>query len=156
MLPKLKKLIKKNKKIVIICVLALLALVLLVLLYKSLFYSSSERSVYGVRLRDIRENEITKDEKEDYIDKTSNIDGVKDISVNIKGKLIKVFIEFNDSVSGDDMKAKLNESLENLNEKIKGYYDIEFYVKQFKDGKTTYPIIGYKHKNKEQITFDVF
>ena len=156
MLPKLKKFIKKNKKIVTLGVIALIILLVLIVLYKSLFYSVKEKSVYGVRLRDINENKISNEEKNDYIDKTSSVDGIKNVKINIKGRLIKIFVEFNDDISQDDMKAKLNESLENLDEKVKGYYDIEFYAKQFKDEKTTYPIIGYKHKNKEQITFDVF
>lgn len=155
MLPKIKKFIKSNKKQVKIGVLVLIALIVLLVLYKALFYSSSESAVYGVRLRDIKDNEFTKEEKSDVQSKASNIDGVKDVKVSIKGRLIKFFVTFNEGVSTDDIKAKFNEMLSYMNEKVTGYYDIEFYSTQVQEGKTKYPVTGYKHKNKAEITFDV-
>ena len=59
MVPKIKKFIKKYNKQVKIGLLVLLVLIILFVLYKSLFYSDSQKATYGVRLRDIKENEFT-------------------------------------------------------------------------------------------------
>lgn len=155
MLPKIKKFIRRNKKQIKIGVLVLLALIILIILYKSLFYSSSQSAIYGVRLRNIKDNLFTKEEKNDIKEKASEIEGVSDVRVEVKGRLIKVFATFDENVSTDDMKNKFNEMLTFVSEKITGYYDIEFYSTQIKEGKTVYPVTGYKHKNKPEISFDV-
>lgn len=155
MLPKIKKFIKSNKKQVKIGVLVLIVLVVLLVLYKALFYSSSESAVYGVRLRDIKDNEFTKEERADVQSKAQELDGVQNVKVSVKGRLIKFFITFNEGVSTDDIKNKFNEITSYVSEKVKGYYDIEFYSVQVVDGKTKYPVTGYKHKNKTEISFDV-
>ena len=41
-----------------------------------------------------------------------------------------------------------------IDDKTKGYYDITVYVSQTIDGEKKYPIIGYKHKSKDVMTFD--
>lgn len=155
MLPKIKRFIKNNKKLVKLCVILLIILVILLILFKMLFYSSSEKSVYGVRLRDIKQNEFTKEENNKFKENASNIAGVEKVSVSVKGRLIKVFATFEGSVSTDDIKAKFNEMLGSISEKVKGYYDITFYAVQVKDEKEIYPVIGYKHKSKSDISFDV-
>ncbi len=155
MLPKIKRFIKNHKKQVRIGVIVLIALIILLVLYKSLFYSNSEKATYGVRLRDIEQNEISNDEKEKIKSKSSEIEGVKEVKLEIKGRLIKFFVTFEEGVSTDDMKNKFNEMLSFLSEKIKGYYDVTFYSEQKQDGVTKYPVTGYKHKSKTEISFDV-
>lgn len=155
MLPKIKRFIKNNKKLIKIGVLVLLVLIIFLVLYKSLFYSSSEKSAYGVRLRDIKENEIANKEKKSIEKKASEIEGVKNVEIIVKGRLIKFFVTFDEGVSADDIKAKFNEMLSYMSEKITGYYDVTFYSKQTIEGKTKYPVTGYKHKGKNEIAFDV-
>ena len=154
MLPKVKDFIMNNKKLVIIAVGVLLALVLFILLYKSLFYSSSEKANYGVRLRDIKENEFTLDDKKEVEEKISDLDGVDKTTINIKGRLIKVFVTFEENTKNEDIKEKLNETLSYFSEKVKNYYDVQFYACVPKDGEEVHPVIGYKHKASEEITFD--
>ena len=155
MLPKIKRFIKSNKKLVKLCIIFLIIFIILFILFKMLFYSSSEKSVYGVRLRDLKQNEFTKEENNEFKEKVSEIAGVKSIKVAVKGRLIKTFVTFEDSISSDDIKSKFSEMLNYMSEKVKGYYDITFYAIQIKDGKDAYPIIGYKHKSRNDITFDV-
>lgn len=155
MLPKIKRFIKTHKKEVKIGILVLLVIIILLVLYKSLFYSNSEKATYGVRLRDIEENEISNDEKDEIKTKANKIEGVKEVKLEIKGRLIKFFVTFDEGVSTDDMKNKFNEMLSLMSEKILGYYDVTFYSEQKQDGKTKYPVTGYKHKNKDEISFDV-
>lgn len=154
MLPKIKKFIKKYNKQVKIGLIVLVVLILFLVLYKSLFYSSSEKAVYGVRLRDIKENEFTSEEKKDVEKKSADVEGVSSLKITIKGRLIKFFVNFDDGVSNEDIKGKFNEMLGFISDDVKGYYDITFYAVQEKDDKEIYPVIGYKHKSKDQITFD--
>lgn len=155
MLPKIKRFIKNNKKLVKIGIIILLILIVFLVLYKSLFYSSSEKSTYGVRLRDIKENEFTKKDKTEIQSKSSDIEGVKNVKIAVKGRLIKFFVTFDEGISADDIKAKFNEMLSYMTEKVTGYYDIEFYSEQTIEGETKYPVTGYKHKGKTEIAFDV-
>lgn len=156
MIPKIKKFIKNNKKIVKICILALLILILFLVLYKSLFYSNSEKNIYGVRLRDIKEHEFTKEMIKEVESKSSELEKINKTNVKIKGRLIKVFVIFDDDATTDDIKARLNDIVSYMDTDVKSYYDVELYSIQMKDDKTSYPVIGYKHKNKTEITFDVF
>ena len=156
MIPKIKKFIKNNKKIVKICILALLILILFLVLYKSLFYSNSEKNIYGVRLRDIKEHEFTKKMIKEVESKSSELEEINKTNIKIKGRLIKVFVTFDDDATTDDIKARLNDIVSYIDTDVKSYYDVELYSIQMKDDKTSYPVIGYKHKNKTEITFDVF
>ena len=156
MIPKIKKFIKNNKKIVKICILALLILILFLVLYKSLFYSNSEKNIYGVILRDIKEHEFTKEMIKEVESKSSELEKINKTNIKIKGRLIKVFVTFDDDATTDDIKARLNDIVSYIDTDVKSYYDVELYSIQMKDDKTSYPVIGYKHKNKTEITFDVF
>lgn len=156
MLPKIKKILKTHKKQVKIGLIVLAILIVLLVLYKSLFYSDSEKATYGVRLRDIKENEFTDEEKKSVQEQSSNIEGVDSVSINVKGRLIKFFVNFEDGLTNEDIKGKFNEMLGFVSDKVKSYYDITFYAIQNKDGEEKYPVIGYKHKSKEEITFDEF
>ncbi len=155
MLPKIKRYIKNNKKQVAIVLVVIAVLLVCLVLYKALFYSSSEKAVYGVRLRDIKENEFVKEDKKEVLDKASEIEGVSNVKIEVKGRLIKFFVTFNEGVSTDDMKNKFNEMLSSISSKVTNYYDISFYSEQMVEGKTKYPVTGYKHKAKNEISFDV-
>lgn len=155
MLPKIKKFMKKYNKQIKIGLVVLLILIVLLILFKALFYSDSERAIYGVRLRDIKENEFTKSERDDLQKKASSLAGVKEAKVEVKGRLIKVFVTFEEGVSNDDIKARFNDIVGSLTDKVRGYYDVTIYAEQSIEGKTKYPVIGYKHKNNAEISFDV-
>lgn len=154
MIPKIKKFIKKYNKQVKLGVIILLIFILFLVLYKVLFYSTNEKAVYGVRLRDIKENEFTSSEKKEVKENSSNIEGISSVDIKVKGRLIKLFVTIDNDVNAAEIKNKFNDMLGFFSEKVKGYYDITFYAIQDKDGKETYPIIGYKHKSKDIMTFD--
>ena len=152
-MPKVKKFIKDYNKQIKIGIVILLILVLFIVLYKSLFYSNSEKASYGVRLRDIKSNEIEKEERVELQNKASEIEGVSEARIVIKGRLIKFFVTFNDGVSQEEIKNKFNDMLGLLDEKIKGYYDVTFDAIQKDGNEKKYPVIGYKSKSKEGISY---
>lgn len=156
MLPRIRRFIKNNKREVRIGVIILVLIIIIIVLYKSLFYSSAEKAVYGVRLRDIKDHEFTTKERVKVHDKVVELDGISNVKITVKGRLIKFFITFDEGVSTDDIKAKCSDTVSLLSDDVNGYYDVTFYVSQKKEDKITYPIIGYKKKGKETISFDVF
>ena len=141
MLPKIKRFVRNNKKQVKIGLLVLLVMIILLVLYKSLFYSSSE--------------EFTKEMIKEVESKSSKLEKTSKTEIKIKGRLIKIFVTFTDDATTDDIKTRLNDIVSYIEDDVKSYYDIELYSIQTKDNKTSYPVIGYKHKNKTDITFDV-
>lgn len=154
MLSKIKKFLKKNKKVVKIGIILLVVLIVLLVLYKSLFYSDSEKANYGVRLRDIEEHEFKTKDRKSVEEKSSTLEDISTVKITIKGRLIKFFVNFDEETTNDVIKQRFNEMLSFVSENVKGYYDITFYAKINKEDEETYPIIGYKHKNKTEITFD--
>lgn len=155
MLPKIKRFIKTHKKQVRIGLIVLAVLIILIVLYKSLFYSNSEKATYGVRLTDIEKYEFTDDEKDDVLSSTKELTGVKDAKITVKGRLIKFFVYFDEGVSTDDIQARFNDMLGFISDKVKSYYDVTFYSIQEQNGEEKYPVTGYKHKNNDSISFDV-
>ena len=154
MLPKIKKFYKKNKKTIKIAILVIIILGLLLFTYKTLFYSTKEKDIYGVRLRGLKDNEFTDKEKKDVIDKTSKLDKVSTVKINVKGRLIKCFVNYEESADNNHIKSTMNEMLGYFSDKVKGYYDITFYAKKNVEDKETYPLIGYKHKTRDEISFE--
>ena len=154
MLPKIKDFVLNNKKLVVIGVAIILAFILFIVLYKSLFYSSSEKANYGVRLRDIKENEFTDSERKEVLDKSSKVDKVEKVEILIKGRLIKFFVTFKDGTTNDEIKESFNTMVGYVSDTVKGYYDITFYSTVTREDKKLNPVTGYKHKLKDQIAFD--
>lgn len=156
MIPKLKSFFKKYKTIIKIIILLLIVLIGALIAYKLLFYSNREEDLYGVRLRDIEENKFSNSDMKEVKQKVSEFETVSSVKIEVKGRLIKFFITFNEGISSDEIKNKFNETLSFISDKVKGYYDITLYAVQQKDGNDNYPVIGYKHKNNVEISFEVF
>lgn len=155
MLQKIKKIWHKYKKLIKWVIILVILIVLSVILYKMLFYSTDEKSVYGVRLNEIKEHKIT-DSKLEKLKKDSKVEKVSDVNIKIKGKLIKYFILFDEGVSKDEIKGKVNDMLGLLDENIKGFYDITFYIRQNTGDDEKYIMLGYKHKTKDYVVYDEF
>ena len=155
-MPKIKRFLMENKKTVRIVVIALIILLFGIILYKSLFYSNSEKAVYGIRTRDIKEHKLKGKAEENWKSKALEIDKITECKIVVKGRLIKFFITFEDGVSTDDIKTKISDVSKILSKNVTSYYDVTFYAKEVKSGETKYPVIGYKHKSKDSISFDTF
>lgn len=146
--------IKRYKTIIKILVVLIILGAVSFGLYKLLFYSSAESSIYGVRLRDIKDNEFKIEEKKEVEEKVSTLEKVSTVKITVKGRLIKFFINFDEDVTNDIIKQRFNDALGFISDKVKGYYDITFYGKVNKNEEEKYPVIGYKHKNNGVISFD--
>lgn len=150
---KAKKFYKENKKLVKIITLCFLVLIFIIVLYKSLFYSSQEKSIYGERLSNIKEYKLSKNDLVNYSSKIKKIDNVDDSKVLLKGRLLKYFVYVKKDITEEQMKEIANKSIELTLEKVKSYYDIEIFFGISQEDEVKYPLIGYKHKTKNDIVF---
>ena len=153
MLSKIKRFIKRNKKLIIGIVFGILVIISLLVLYKILFYSDNEKAIYGVRITDIDEYKLEKKDITSLENKACELEKINSVKITIKGRLIKYFIDVDNTLTNDEIKNKINEMASQIDADTKSYYDITFYVNKKTEDSVTHPIIGYKHKNKENITF---
>ena len=162
---KTKKVVKKKrKKIKWGYVLACLAILLvLILLIKLVLPGNSSK--YGNRLDGIKKISFKKNAQEKITSGISKNDKVTEAKIDIKGKIITIIFNVKKDVSVDDARKIANDSLSNISDEVKGFYDIQYMiskndeepVKEEKDGKTIektiFPIMGYKNSKSDKIVW---
>lgn len=141
--------IKKNKLTIIVIVLFLI-LVFAAVQFTNIFFASSD-AVYGNRLEGIENVKISKNTI-DQVKSSFQEDGVSKTTVRISGRTVEIILTVNSDVSLDTAKSYANKSLEPFSEEQKGYYDFQIFVKKENESEN-FPIIGYKQKAKESITW---
>ena len=141
--------IKKNiNAIVGIGVILLIVIGLLIL--KDIFYPTENKAIYGTRTEGVKKNPI-KDEHKNAIISTFN-EKANSTTIRIAGRIIYIDIKLNGETTRDEAKSLSTSSLEQLPENIKNYYDIQFIIEN--DTNTAeFPIIGYKHHTKAEISW---
>ena len=127
-------------------------------------------SKYGERLKGIEKISFTKKEKNKLVNELKKNENVTSASLDIQGKIIYIMFNVKGEVSLDDAKNIGNESLNNLSDAVKGYYDINVLItkkdeqgteesKLDADGKEEiiihkeFPISGYKRKSSDHIVW---
>lgn len=146
----MKDIIKRKKKLIIalsICVILVLALCIA---YEVIFANNSGK--YGNRLEGIQKVNITKTQQKKIKDNIETLEISKSVSVYLTGKILKTVVVLKDDVALDKSKETYVKLLEQLTDKQKKYFDIEIFLeKKVKD--ESFPIIGYKHHNKENVSW---
>ncbi len=148
----MKKFIKNNKLTVITSIICLV-FVILVFAIKLTFFPDEGRAIYGDRLDGIEEVEITSKQEKNIVSKLEEKDEVKSVDTDIKGRILNVIITVNDDVELDPAKALASVITENLEEDQNGYYDIQVFIKKSNEEDTRFPIIGYKHQDKDEFSW---
>ena len=125
---------------------------------------------YGERLKGIEKIKFNNKDKNKLVDGLKGNENVNSASLNIQGKIIYIIVDVKENVSKDDAKNILNDSLNNLSDEVKGYYDINALItkKEEKgteetrldaDGKEEkiihkeFPISGYKNNSSDHIVW---
>ena len=146
----MKDIIKRKKKLIIalsICVILVLALCIA---YEVIFANNSGK--YGNRLEGIQKVNITKTQQKKIKDNIETLEISKSVSVYLTGKILKTVVVLKDDVALDKSKETYVKLLEQLADEQKKYFDIEIFLeKKVKD--ESFPIIGYKHHNKENVSW---
>ena len=142
----------KNNKVAVVAFIICVIFVILVFAVKLTFFPNEGTAIYGDRLDGIEEVEITDKQQEDIIKSLEDKDEVKKVSCDIKGRTLNVLITVNDDVELDPAKALTSSITENLEEDQTSYYDIQVFISKDNDD-TRFPIIGYKHQNKDGFSW---
>ena len=142
----------KNNKVTVVAFIICVIFVILVFAVKLTFFPNEGTAIYGDRLDGIEEVEITDKQQEDIIKSLEEKDEVKNADTDIKGRTLNVLITVNDDVELDPAKALTSSITDNLEEDQTSYYDIQVFISKDNDD-TRFPIIGYKHQNKDGFSW---
>ena len=146
---KIKGLIGRHKILTLVCLITVVAICIMGYAFLTIFVGGENK--YGDRLAGISEVEITKDKKNEVVDKIKENDGVSDASVRVQGKIVYVNIVFKKDVSLDNAKKIASSSLDNFSDEEKNFYDFGYFLTQ--DDGEGFNITGTKHVGMDTISF---
>ncbi len=137
---------KKHKKKIILGIVILFLLSLIYLILTML--PNSSKSLYGNRLDGIEDVKITDKDLSKIDKKLKEVEGVKEVDSDIKGRLINFNVKVDDGIDlsiNDQLEPIITDSFDK--EELK-YYDLQLFIKNKE--KT---IIGYKHKTSDKFVW---
>ena len=142
--------LKRNKK-TIIAIGVFLLMVIVLGQTKKIFFPDQAKAIYGNRLDGIEKVTIKKDIETDIKAQLSDAK-VDKVSYRLSGKTVEVKLTVTTEAIVDEAKAYGNKVLEAFTTEQKAYYDFQIFISCEKES-TQFPIIGYKHHNKEALTW---
>ena len=125
----IKNIWQKNP-IVFVLVCVLIICFIAIVTVASTFFLSGRESSYGERLNNINEYEVTQEFITTYKDSVTENKLVDNVEFRVSGRIIYIIIVFNADTILDEAKSVATKSLDVFSEKILGYYDIDFTIKQ--------------------------
>lgn len=144
------KYLKENAKVISIIVIFIVAVVVLFIFYNGVFLNNSSK--YGDRLKGIETVKLDSNKKNEIKENVLSLKTASKVSVTESGKIIEVIVVVNDDVDVAKGKEIGNKVLEKLTDEQKKYFDVQIFVKKNSDDEK-FPIIGYKHHSKDNITW---
>lgn len=143
------KFIKKNLS-TIVGILVFIIVLTGIFTVKKVFTNDETTAIYGTRLEGREDVKITKETKDKVADKLA--DSASDISVRIAGRIVNIHFKVNTETKLADAKDLGKKALGEFSKAEKEYYDFQILVENDKNT-NQFPIIGYKHHKKENITW---
>lgn len=142
---KLKELWGNNKVLIVLGIILIICLIAIITVTFS-FFLGGNKGVYGDRLNGIDKHPVTNNIKSEYKTSLESEKSVTKISIDTKGKIIYIIINFASDTSLEDAKNLAASSIEKLNEDILSFYDIDFTLKCEKsENSEGFTILGAKN-----------
>lgn len=142
---KLKELWGNNKVLIVLGIILIICLIAIITVTFS-FFLGGNKGVYGDRLNDIDKHPVTNNIKSEYVTNLESEKSVTKVSMDTKGKIIYIIINFASDTSLEDAKNLAASSLEKINEDILSFYDIDFTLKCEKsENSEGFTILGAKN-----------
>ena len=142
---KLKELWGNNKVLIVLGIILIIWLIAIITVTFS-FFLGGNKGVYGDRLNGIDKHPVTNNIKSEYKTSLESEKSVTKVSIDTKGKIIYIIINFASDTSLEDAKNLAASSLEKLNEDILSFYDISFTLKCEKsENSEGFTILGAKN-----------
>ena len=143
------KFIKKHSSLIVAVIVFILVLLGLYLA-KSIFFPEENKAIYGNRLEGRDSVEISNETKSAV--QTKLDEGTKSVTVRIAGRIIYIDVITEDATTKEAARDLGNKALEAFSDKEKAYYDIQILISN-ESNKDQFPIIGYKHHSKNDISW---
>ena len=142
---KLKELWGNNKVLIVLGIILIICLIAIITVTFS-FFLGGNKGVYGDRLNGIDKHQVTNNIKSEYKTSLESEKNVTKVSIDTKGKIIYIIINFASDTSLEDAKNLAASSIEKLNEDILSFYDIDFTLKCEKsENSEGFTILGAKN-----------
>lgn len=143
------KFIKKNLS-VIVGILVFIIVLAGIFTVKKVFTNDETTAIYGTRLEGREDVKISNDTKNKVKDKLK--DSTSNASVRIAGRIVNIRFKVNAEINLETAKSLGDKALEEFSKEEKEYYDFQILIENDKNT-NQFPIIGYKHHKKENITW---
>lgn len=142
---KLKELWGNNKVLIVLGIILIICLIAIITVTFS-FFLGGNKGVYGDRLNGIDKHPVTNNIKSEYKTSLESEKSVTKVSIDTKGKIIYIIINYASDTSLEDAKNLAASSIEKLNEDILSFYDIDFTLKCEKsENSEGFTILGAKN-----------
>ena len=151
-------LIKRHKGLALVGGLTLILIVIIFIIFSRMIFNNGD-SIYGNRL----DNFVKIDKKvtKEIIEEVSELEQVEDIEIRTQGRIVYTTILFKEGTKLDKAKEIANGTLEKYSEKVIGYYDFGYFLKEViaesesetEDKKTGFVIAGTKHPDIDAISW---
>lgn len=143
--------IRKNK-FTIIAICCFLLLVVVLVQVKNVFFPNMGSAIYGKRLEGIENAKVSDDKLSTLKENLLAQDSINKVSTIISGKIINVIITVNDDLGLDQAKGLSGVVYQEFTPEVQKFYDFQIFI-QKTNGANNFPIIGYKHHNKENFSW---
>lgn len=141
--------IKKNAS-AIVGIVVFIAVLAGIFAVKTVFSSDESMAIYGTRLEDRKDVEISNETKSKVEKKLS--ENTSKVKVRIAGRIINIYAKVNAETDLETAKSLGDKALEEFSKKEKKYYDVQILIENDKNT-SQFPIMGYKHHTKDKITW---
>ncbi len=146
----IKKFIKNHKIITTFIVLFLILIIGIIIAYNIMFRYKEDS-----RLNGKKEVEISSSSQNSIKENLEKKDEFNSVAINIVTKQITFTIDVKEDTDKKFAKNLSEDVLNELSDEEKKYYDVQviYTCKECKEDDKTYPIIGYKNKNNNDIVW---
>lgn len=125
---KIKKLWMENRVLFVLFLIVIIcAFVILGVLFK--YFFGATKSNYGDRLEGISEVEITDTMKNDFLSSVKNNEVISDATIDVRGKIVYIHLNFTEGASLVEAQSKALESLQLFEQNYLDFYDFHFTLK---------------------------
>ena len=152
MFKKLKSFYKRNRVYSILMIISTICIIAILVGVVVYFLGQTSKDVYGNRLDGIEKVKISDSKQKEIEDSIKANEKVKDVEVDIRGKLIYIIITLNEGTHAD-AESVCQASLEVFDENLKEFYDIQYVVDNNGETEENFPIMGYIKSGNSVITW---
>lgn len=144
---KLKNLWVENRVLLVLFIIVVICFFVILGVCVSYFFGSSKSS-YGDRLDGIKEVEISKEMKNNFVDTMKTDELISDATFKTQGKIVYITLTFKDEVTLVEAQSKALASLASFEEKYQNFYDFHYTLKGNKtDTSEGFLVMGAKNVN---------